>query len=166
MRDTDSDRYGRVAVPGQAVVELESGTVDVFYAEGTSLGADATLHEPDLDVAIAPVGGGAPLSLEPRSSVIQLDGLGAGAAVSIGAAAVPVARRYTVTASSRDVDGRDRPEVTLGTDPAAAFADGALDLVLSPWAIGYLAFAVLAASGLEAARARWHARRVSGGIGF
>jgi len=146
---TDSDRYGRVAVPGQGVLELEEGRVDVFYSEDTTLGADNTLHEPDLEIAIAPARGGTPLDLEDSSSVINVDGIGAGAATSIGWLEVEAASRYRVTVSGEDALDRDTPEVTLGSNPGGELSDRGLDLLFSPWSLAYLALVLLISYALR-----------------
>ena len=140
---TDSDKYGRMAVPGQAVLELDEGRVDVFYSEDTTLGADSTLHEPDMDITIASANGGDALPLEGSSSVINVDGLGAGAATSVEWTEVETPGRYRVEVTGEDALDRDTPEVTLGVNPAGALSDRGLDLLLSPWSLAYLALVFL-----------------------
>jgi len=142
---TDSDRYGRVAVPGAEVLVLDPGTVHVFYSEDTTLGADATLHEPDLDLAVAPAAGGSALAVEDPPSTIQLEGLGKGAAVAIGEVEIENGGRYRVSASGEESGERRDPEVTLGTNPGGELASKAWDLLLSPWALAYLAAVFLVA---------------------
>ena len=62
----DTDRYGRVPVPGAESLELEAGDVDLFYAEDVSLGENESLAIPgDLEVRIA-APGGSPLEIRPR----------------------------------------------------------------------------------------------------
>jgi hypothetical protein len=140
---TDSDKYGRVAVPGQAVLALDEGRVDVFYSEDTILGADSTLHEPEMDITIASSHGGDALDLEGSSSVINIDGLGAGAATSLGRIEVETAGQYRVGATGEDALNRDTPEVTLGVNPAGALGDRGLDLLFSPWSLAYVALVLL-----------------------
>ena len=149
---TDSDRYGRVAVPGAEVLVLDPGTVHVFYSEDTTLGADTTLHEPDLELAVAPAAGGPALAVDDPASTIQLEGLGKGAAVAIGEVEIENEGRYRVSAAGEEAGERRDPEVTLGTNPGGELAGRAVDLLLSPWALAYLA-AVLVVAWL-AARAR------------
>jgi hypothetical protein len=151
---TDSDKYGRVAVPGEEKLDLQAGTVHVYYAESTTLGADSTLHEPDLEITIASADGGPPLELEDTSSVVNVEGLGNGAATSIARVEVEDAGRYSVTAGGDDALAREAPEVTLGTNPAGELSDRALGLLLSPWAAGYVALVLLATFTIRWRRSR------------
>lgn len=149
---TDSDKYGRVAVPGEAVLGLEAGKAHVFYSENTSLGSDSTLHEPELDISVARAGGGPGLELEGSSTGINIDGLGSGAVTSIGSVEVEVAGRYRVAASGAEALERDTPEVTLGANPGGELSDTALGLLFSPWTLAYLALVWLISSALTRRR--------------
>lgn len=154
---TDSDKYGRVAVPGEGVLELDPGRVDVFYSEDISLGADTTLHEPEMEIVIAPAGGGDPVDLESSSSVINVDGLGAGAATSIGRIEVERGGRYRVRAAGEDARDRDTPEVTLGSNPGGVLSERALELLLSPWSLAYVALVLFVPFALSRLRGRGEA---------
>jgi hypothetical protein len=129
----DTDRDGRVPVPGSAVLELEPGEVDLFYAEDIDLGDTGSLSPPrDLAVRVAAVGG-APLEIRLRSGQ-EVSG-GGGTATLIGSIDVVDAGPYEVATQSAGAVSRSVPEVTLGVSPFDLIGDRlgeVLDLIFGP----------------------------------
>ena len=146
----DTDRDGRVPVPGSAVLELEPGEVDLFYAEDIDLGDTGSLSPPrDLAVRVAPVGG-APLEIRLRSGQ-EVSGDG-GTATLIGSIDVVESGPYEVTTQSADAASRSVPEVTLGVSPFDLIGDrlgDVLDVIFGP--VGLIALVVLLLLGAVAA---------------
>ncbi len=59
----DHEKYGRVAIPGEGIVDLPVGEVVVFYEDGSSP-ADGFFTAPDIAWQIRPADGGKPLELD------------------------------------------------------------------------------------------------------
>ncbi len=140
----DTDRYGRVAVPGTEALELGSGEVDIFYAEDISLRENESLTVPgDLTLRIgAPEG--QPSEIRRRSGQ-EISGSG-GTATLIGSLDVPEEGTYEITTRGRSARERRTPEVTFGTSPFDAVVDRAenvLGIVIGPIGLGALAIIVL-----------------------
>lgn len=150
----DTDRDGRVPVPGSAVLELEPGEVDLFYSEDIDLGDTGSLSPPrDLAVRVAAVGG-APLDIRLRSGQ-EVSG-GGGTATLIGSIDVADAGSYEVATQSAGAANRSVPEVTLGVSPFDLIGDRlgeVLDVIIGPVGLIVL-IAVLLLGAVALARAR------------
>jgi hypothetical protein len=59
---SDTDRYGRVPIPGRGTLELPAGTVSVFYEVP---GNSKVSAPPGLGYSVTPSGGGPPLETRP-----------------------------------------------------------------------------------------------------
>lgn len=142
----NTDRYGRVAVPGTEALRLDSGEVDVFYAEDISLGEDESLAVPgDLALRIAPPGG-PPLEVRRRSEQ-QVSGPG-GTATLIGSIDVPGDGTYEIATRSATASARRDPEVTLGESPFDAVGGrigSVVGVLIGPLGAGVLGLLALIA---------------------
>jgi hypothetical protein len=145
----NTDRDGRVPVPGTAVLDLEPGEVDLFYAEDVDLGESEDLIPPgDLAVRVAAVDG-QPLELRSRGGQ-EVSG-GGGTATLIGSIDIAAAGRYEVSTQSVEAANRSVPEVTLGESPfdlAGERLGDVADVIVGP--AGIIALAVLLLIGLVA----------------
>lgn len=142
----NTDRDGRVAVPGSATLDLEPGEVDLFYAEDVSLGEDEDLAPPgDLEVRIlAP--DGEPIEIESRSGQ-QVSG-SSGTATLIGSIDVTAAGPHEITTRSATAAARSDPEVTLGESPFDAVGeriDEVAGFLLGPLGVALLGLLALIA---------------------
>ena len=142
----NTDRDGRVPVPGTAVLELEPGEVDLFYAEDVELGESEDLVPPsDLAVRVAPLDG-PPLDIRLRSGQ-EVSG-GSGTATLIGSIDVTEAGPYEVATQSAEAGSRSVPEVTLGESPFDLLEErlgDVADVILGPAGIVALAVPLLLA---------------------
>ena len=138
----DTDRDGRVPVPGAATLELEPGEVDLFYAEDVDLGENESLSAPpDLAVAIVDPAG-APVEVRVRSGQ-EVSG-NRGTATLIGSIDVVEGGPYEVVTESSLAASRPTPEVTLGESPFDLIGErlGEVgDAVIGP--VGLVALALL-----------------------
>jgi len=106
------DDFGVVPIPGQATIELDAGTVAVFYQERTHLSEAESLDVPEFRLDVRGRGN-APVELEdagPGSSY-ELNDL---AGTQIGQLEIEEAGDYAVRTGGQV--GRDRPEVSFGED--------------------------------------------------
>ena len=140
----DTDRYGRVAVPGTEALELGSGEVDIFYAEDISLRENESLTVPGGLTLRIQAPEGQPSEIRRRSGQ-EISGSG-GTATLIGSLDVPEEGTYEITTRGRSARERRTPEVTFGTSPFDAVVDRAenvLGIVIGPIGLGALAIIVL-----------------------
>ena len=140
----DTDRYGRVAVPGTEALELGSGEVDIFYAEDISLRENESLTVPGGLTLRIQAPEGQPSEIRRRSGQ-EISGSG-GTATLIGSLDVPEEGTYEITTRGRSARERRVPEVTFGTSPFDAVVDRAenvLGIVIGPIGLGALAIIVL-----------------------
>ena len=106
------DEFGTVPIPGQGVVELDEGTVAVFYQERANLSENESLDVPSFQLDIRRRGD-APVDVEdagPGSSY-ELNDL---AGTQIGKIEVEETGPYTVRTGGRL--GRREPEVSFGEE--------------------------------------------------
>lgn len=122
---TSSDEYGRVSIPGQATLTLESDEVEVFYAERSQ--PDSLSPPADLEFLITEADG-TPVAFE-RTSGTQLSSP-SGTAVEVGE--ITGAEGLEVVVQTRGGQGRSRPELTLGRDPFEVVGETATDVATSP----------------------------------
>jgi hypothetical protein len=143
----DTDRFGRVPVPGLEPLRLDRGEVDVFYAEDVSLPDDQSLAAPG-DLALRIRGpDGQPLDLRRRSGQ-EVSGSG-GTATLIASVDVPADGTYEVATRSATAAARSRPEVTLGESPFDAVGDrieAGADVLFGPIGAGALGLLALLAA--------------------
>jgi len=106
------DDFGVVPIPGQATIELDAGTVAVFYQERTHLSEAESLDVPEFRLDVRGRGD-TPVELEdagPGSSY-ELNDL---AGTQIGQLEIEEAGDYAVRTGGKV--GRNRPEVSFGED--------------------------------------------------
>lgn len=103
----ETDRFGRVPVPGAAALELPAGRVSVFYEEGTSSRPDPP---GGLDYTVRPAGGGPALETEGRGTFNERVSEGGSSRVKYDRVDVPAAGSYVV---GTRVSGRTGPEPAL-----------------------------------------------------
>lgn len=141
----DTDRDGRVAVPGAAALELPAGEVDLFYAEDVNLGDSEELSPPrDLELRVVDPAG-EPLAIRRRSG--QQVGGGGGTATLIGSIDVPAAGAYEISTRSTEAASRAVPEITLGESPFDQVGERAgdvADVIIGPLGIAALVLLILA----------------------
>ena len=105
----DAARYGRVPLPGRAMLELPAGDVALYYEERVTLHEDDVLDVP-AGLVVKARGERTVRSRRGTPNSISLDDR---ALREFGKLRVPVAGRYRVTARS-DAPGSNSPAVTLG----------------------------------------------------
>jgi hypothetical protein len=111
------DTLGEVPVPGEGTVTLPAGKVEFRYVEdrkGRSVQASSgkTWRGPaeDLEVTLAPAGGGDPVEIKPRRGIHE--GMGRSIHHELGKAEIPAAGEYVVTASMTvDEDAHHSPRI-------------------------------------------------------
>ena len=135
----ESDKYGRVPMPGQAILRLPAGEVSVYYEEHSQ--ARNPRPPGGFEYEVLPVGGGA--ALDERGSGVFNETVTAGGTsrVRYGRIDVPKAGAYAVSASFTG---------EAGAEPALTFGDSFTSSIWERlrWAglglIGIAAAAVLA----------------------
>jgi hypothetical protein len=107
----DNDKYGKVPVPGEAALQLEEGTVAVYYQEQANLPENDSLDAPrGLVVRVALRGEPIPLKDKRFGSSYEI---GSTAGTQVATLEAPESGTYgVVTSGGRGV----RPEVTFGKD--------------------------------------------------
>lgn len=134
----DSDRYGRVPVPGVEELRLEEGEADLFIAwsrqePNPSFPVEVSIRDP------------AGRALEIRSRGGQSISGPSGSASLVGSVEVPADGIYAVGVRSADAPSGASPELTLGSSPFDAAGDRLAEV--SEIALGPLGLAVLALVG-------------------
>ena len=121
---SDSDRYGRVQMPGERALRLDAGEYGLYYEERVETGENETFEPPD-GIRIRARGlGGAP---DPE---VDLGGLGSQVgtdnftAETIGTLRVEEAGRYGLIAA-RPPQPAVEPAITIGKKGSEAFILGA-----------------------------------------
>jgi hypothetical protein len=104
------DTLGEVPVPGERTVTLPAGKVEFRYTEdrkGRSVQASSgkTWRGPseDLEVSLAPAGGGEAVAIKPRRGIHE--GTGRSIYKELGSAELPAAGDYVISAAMTVVDG-------------------------------------------------------------
>jgi hypothetical protein len=117
----DFDRFGRVAVPGQATVDLPDGESDISYVEQAGDGGAEVEVPADLEVSVVSVATGDAAEITPRGSrAEERDGE---AIRSLGAVDPSAEGLHEVTVTSREAAGRAGPQLAFGESPFGAFGD-------------------------------------------
>lgn len=121
---SDTDRDGRVAMPGKAVVRLAPGDYGIWYEEPHATSDNEVFEPPDgIRVDVRPV------EDEP-DPVVDLGGIGSQVgtgsrtAETIGKVTISAAGAYRLVAGSR-VGGPSRADITLGPTGSEGFVLGA-----------------------------------------
>jgi hypothetical protein len=141
----DHDKYGEVAVPGQAVLALPSGDVRLnFENHATHSGDSTTLDDrpAGLQVRVTPAGGGAPLPIDDVPSWLFSSTSGSRGHEPYGKIDVPSAGNYTVMATD-DASAsfkKQQPVKAIGSSPTSeppSVDEGpAISVGQSPWTPG------------------------------
>lgn len=146
----DHDKYGEVAVPGEAVLALPSGDVRLnFENHATHSGDSTTLDDQPsgLDVKVTPAAGGAPLKVDDVPSWLFSSTNGSRGHEPYGKIDVPSAGDYRVLATDEStkflpvtctVDGKKQPcPAGKPTPKPPSVDDGpAISVGQSPWTPG------------------------------
>jgi hypothetical protein len=122
----DSDKYGRIGIPGSGTVTLPHGEVDIHYAvQLATNGSGGALTVPSLTFdLVAPEGAADPVVTEDVGGTVSVN---SSAHVRVWRLQVEDAGVYTVTTDG-DVGGFVAPQLTFGKGspvpawPAAVFA--------------------------------------------
>ena len=110
-----AERYGRFAVPGDAVLDLPSGTARIYYDEAIGGDNDEGFDAPDdLQVELAPAAGGPPLPIRFKSpSQTSSSQKRTMSRAYLGRVDIPTAGRYRVTVRAAQQPPND-PHVSVG----------------------------------------------------
>jgi hypothetical protein len=136
----DHDKYGEVAVPGQAVLALPSGDVRLnFENHATHSGDSTTLDDrpAGLKVQVAPASGGAPLEVSDVPSWLFSSTSGSRGHEPYGKIDVPSAGHYLVSSSADGAPAPPAPKVaTVAPQPPSVDSGPAISVGQSPWTPG------------------------------
>jgi hypothetical protein len=111
----ESDKYGRVPVPGEATIELPRGEASIFYEEAVSLGEDESLVAPrGLDYSVRSAGGGPPLAKKGEGGFDEEVSDSGTTRSSYAEIDVPRAGPYLVQTSLRGGRAGPMPALTFG----------------------------------------------------
>lgn len=111
----DNDRFGKVGVPGEATLDLESPGTVISYEDRVSLPSDTSIDAPeDLRISVRSAGTGEPVKLEKESNLHSynyndLHG------TSVARAFIPEDGEYRV-AVRRERGGGGSEAITFGPD--------------------------------------------------
>jgi hypothetical protein len=132
----DHDEFGTVPIPGQETVELEAGTVGVYYQErNAGLSENESVDAPAFQLSISRRGD-APVELEDEGGGSSYE-LGSLAGTQIGRLEVPDDGPYTVVTGGNP--GRESPEVSFGKDvPLGTLLGRSALILLGGMALGGL----------------------------
>jgi hypothetical protein len=139
---SDTDKYGRVQVPGKATLELPEGEVNVFFETATVVGAFNSRRE---SVGLSIVSeSGEPVDLRGRGSVDEEVTEGDVTRVNFDRVDIPAAGDYLVTTT---VEGKKKVEKGSALTFGKALTDGVVDRAKDAlW--GLLGFVLAAAIAL------------------
>jgi hypothetical protein len=110
----DHDKYGTVAIPGQATLELPVGEVVVFYVVDAFPTPGELLDVPAIDYEVRPASGGTPLLLDGDDGREQVS-MVSSTRTDIEGLDVREAGSYVVTARSIADPNAVQPKLTFGT---------------------------------------------------
>jgi hypothetical protein len=133
----DHDKYGEVAVPGQAAFSLPEGDVRLNFENHATRSGDST-HLDDqpsgLDVAVTPAAGGAALAIDDVPSWLFSSTSGDRGHEPYGKVDVPSAGDYFVRAT--DDSGRVKGAAAADADRPTVDDGPAISVGQSPWTPG------------------------------
>jgi hypothetical protein len=137
----DHDKYGEVAVPGEAVLALPSGDVRLnFENRATHSGDSTTLDDrpSGLDVRVTPAGGGDPLAIDDVPSWLFSSTSGSRGHEPYGKIDVPSAGNYLVATTDEQAGAFKQGGYKLvSQEPPPSVDDGAaISVGQSPWTPG------------------------------
>jgi hypothetical protein len=119
----DADKYGRIDLPGEGVVDLPEGEVALYYEERVTLPDNDSLDSPD-GIRVVAVRENERIRSEKRglNNAISLDGR---ALDEWGKLEIPRAGKWRVVSRSRE-RGSNTPAVTFGVSQTDNFVNAAL----------------------------------------
>ena len=122
----DADKYGRITLPGNELVDLPEGEVALYYEERITLPENDSLDSPDGIRAVA-VRENTRVKSKRRKvgNAISLDGR---ALDEWGSFDIPKAGKYRVSVRSSE-SGSNQPAVTLGISQTDNFVDAGLTVL-------------------------------------
>jgi hypothetical protein len=133
----DHDKYGEVAVPGQAVLSLPDGDIRLNFENSATRSGDTTSLDDQpagLTVQVTPVAGGDPAEVEDGPSWIFSSTSGSRGHEPFGKVDLPDSGDYLVATSA---DGQPAPKAAPGTAAAAdapkVDSGPAISVGQSPW---------------------------------
>lgn len=134
--NVDPDRYGRMAVPSEAIVALPADEIDIYYLEAPPR-AGARFDRPsDLEIKVVDPATNTVVRTGSRGGVEELES--GEVAVAVATVTPPREDNYRVRASSDEARVRVRPQLGFGDTPAGAVGDrlgNVGDLITSGWGI-------------------------------
>lgn len=120
----ESDKYGRVPIPGKATIELPQGEASVFYEEAVSIDENESLNAPrGLAYSVSPAAGGPPLAKKGKGSFDEEVSDGGTTRSSYAEIDVPQAGPYLVQTSLRGGRAGPMPALTFGEPLSARIFD-------------------------------------------
>jgi hypothetical protein len=136
----DHDKYGEVAVPGQAVLSLPEGDVRLnFENHATHSGDSTTLDDrpAGLAIRVTPTADGQELAIEDVPSWLFSSTSGSRGHEPYGKIDVPSAGNYLVSASADGAPAPPPPKIaTVAAQPPAVDSGPAISVGQSPWTPG------------------------------
>jgi hypothetical protein len=136
----DHDKYGEVAVPGQAVLSLPSGDVRLnFENHATHSGDSTTLDDrpTGLKVSVMSAPNGSPLPVSDVPSWLFSSTSGSRGHEPFGKIDVPAAGNYLVAASADGAPAPSPPKIaTVAAEPPSVDSGPAISVGQSPWTPG------------------------------
>jgi hypothetical protein len=122
----DADKYGRIPLPGDELVDLPEGEVALYYEERVTLAENDSLDSPDGIRAVA-VRENTRVKSKKRgiNNAISLDGR---ALDEWGSFDIPQAGRYRVSVRSKQ-PGSNQPAVTIGVSQTDNFVNAGLTVL-------------------------------------
>jgi hypothetical protein len=135
----DHDKYGEVAVPGQAVLALPSGDVRLnFENHATHTGDSTNLDDrpAGLKVRVTPAAGGQPLTVHDVPSWLFSSTSGSRGHEPFGKIDVPSAGNYLVAASADGAPAPAPPKAPTQASHPSVDSGPAISVGQSPWTPG------------------------------
>jgi hypothetical protein len=148
---TDTDKHGRMPVPGEAVVELPEGELGVYYGERRKMPSrrvgnrteTESLPVPTLDVRVEHVDSGD----EARLRTSWVDGIQVGGVSrttrQFGVLDVPDDGDYRVTARSRERIRYPEPRLSFGNDSTED-----TEWAVSEWLLDHIVLMIMLGVGV------------------
>jgi hypothetical protein len=137
----DHDRYGEVAVPGQAVLSLPAGDVRLNFENHATHSGDSTNLDdqpPGMKVRVTPAdGAGRPLAVDDVPSWLFSTTVGSRGHEPYGKVNVPSAADYLVSASAEGAPAPPKPKrAGPAPEPPSVDSGPAISVGQSPWTPG------------------------------
>jgi hypothetical protein len=136
----DHDKYGEVAVPGQAVLALPSGDVRLNFENSAHHSGDSTTLDDrpaGLQVRVMSAPNGSPLPVSDVPSWLFSSTSGSRGHEPYGKIDVPAAGNYLVAASADGSPAPSPPKIaTVAAQPPSVDSGPAISVGQSPWTPG------------------------------